>query len=198
MLSCLAGNGRGSGCGRPQSAVSSCDGRDTPLRLGTPSSLDGRCHIIWRERGSRVASSLFSLSRSSVLSGGECVSLNNIDSAVHYLRYIYKHSTHSYINGASVGWFICTREALEDEISRRREDIAFLQRCSEGESDYLLSHSRPLPSLRELREVGTQLEREVMSATSRGTPHTPSPPTPPPTLSPLPRPPQYRCVCSVE
>ena len=78
---------------------------------------------------------------------------------------------------------IC-REELEEEISQRREDIAFLQECSEGES---LSPT-PLPSIRELREVGTQLEREVMKGMSRGTS------SPPAKLLPI-SPPGKWCVC---
>lgn len=43
----------------------------------------------------------------------------------------------------------------------------FLQECSEGESSHLEACSKPLPSLRELRECGTQLEREALGGTGR-------------------------------
>ena len=59
------------------------------------------------------------------------------------------------------------REALEEEIAQRKEDIVFLQECTEGESDHLQVCTRPQPSLRELREFGTQLEKEVLSGTRR-------------------------------
>ncbi|CAI8042494.1 hypothetical protein GBAR_LOCUS23582 [Geodia barretti] len=122
------------------SAVSSRDGRDTPLRQATPSSRDGSC--------------------SSVLSGlsVENVSLAAIDSTVQYLR-----------------------ESLEEEIEQRRQDVALLQECNEGERAFLQTQSRPPPpppSLRELRGVGTLLEREVMSAMTRGSPLCPSYPSP--------------------
>ena len=40
-----SGGGRGSRCGRPPSAISSRDGRDTPLRRATPTSQDGRYRV---------------------------------------------------------------------------------------------------------------------------------------------------------
>jgi hypothetical protein len=146
----FVGGGRGSGCGRPMSAVSSRDGSDTPLRQATPSSRDGSC--------------------SSVLSGlsVENVSLAAIDSTVQYLR-----------------------ESLEEEIEQRRQDIAFLQECNEGERAFLQTQPRPPPpSLRELRDVGTLLEREVTSTTARGSPLGPSYPS---CRVVQPRPPPLEC-----
>ena len=78
-------------CGRPQSAVSSSDGRDTPLRRATPSSQDGRYKIIATTLKDIAVCHHYS--QSSVLSSGsgsivENVSLTDIDSTVQHLRYI--------------------------------------------------------------------------------------------------------------
>ena len=54
------------------------------------------------------------------------------------------------------------REALEEEIAQRKEDISFLQSCVEGEREHVTAQPHPPPSLRMLREFGTQLEREVL------------------------------------
>ena len=88
--------------------------------------------------------------------------------------------------------YIC-REVLEEEISQRRGDIVFLQECCERESAHLETQATPPPSLRELREVGTRLEREVMSVTNRGNPSV-APSSPSSVVLPRP-PPGLWCVC---
>ena len=55
---------------------------------------------------------------------------------------------------------------MEEEIAQRKEDIAFLQECTEEERAHV-EETPSAPSLRELRELGTRLEREVLRGASR-------------------------------
>ncbi|XP_031564912.1 uncharacterized protein LOC116300225 [Actinia tenebrosa] len=58
------------------------------------------------------------------------------------------------------------RGLFVDEKNRLNDDIAFLQDCLFEESDYrqqVLSTPDPEPSLKDLRELGTKLEKEILN-----------------------------------